>query len=256
MSHCNKICIVFVCNKAYFDKFIYTCNLLITRGNYKGDICLVISNDLQNDNLLQHPLILQNKIQIKYFPEMNENQEFIKTQHNLKRQARWVDRLFQYHKLNLFRSFFKQWNYIFYMDCGITIFSDITPILNEAKPNKLLGHSDAYPMYEWKLSMQFDQTHELFPKLNSLYNLSIDYFQTTIMLYDTSIIEYNTYNNLHQLMLDYPISITNDQGIIALYFTSIKPCYQHLKIRNETTFFYDYLSRDKISPYIILKSLN
>ena len=47
-----SICFVFVCNKNYFSKFINTCNELITNGKYKGDICLVIGNDLLNDDLL------------------------------------------------------------------------------------------------------------------------------------------------------------------------------------------------------------
>jgi hypothetical protein len=58
----------------------------------------------------------------------------------------------------LFNTFFKQWKYIFYLDCGITIFRDISPILNEITENTLLAHSDAYPNYEWKLHCQFDKT--------------------------------------------------------------------------------------------------
>lgn len=252
----NSFCVVFVCNKAYFDKFLYTCNLLVTNGNYTGDICLIIGNDLQNDPLLQSAFFSKYNIKIVYFPEIIVNDKFIETQRNLKRADHWFGKLFQYYKLYLFNTFFKQWNYIFYMDCGITIFSDITPILNEATPNTILGHSDAYPIYEWKLNIQFDQTHELFSTLQSKYNLSIDYFQTTIMLYDTNIIENNTFDDLYKLMLEFPISNTNDQGIIALYFTNCKPLYKQLRIKNDTTYFYDYLSRDKKSPYIMLKSLN
>jgi len=41
------------------------------------------------------------------------------------------------------------------------------------------------------------------------------------MLYDTKIIENDTYDILLNLLIEYPISITNDQGIIALYLTNI-----------------------------------
>jgi hypothetical protein len=249
----STYCCVFVCNKAYFYKFIYTCNLLVTKGNYKGDICLIIGNDLQNDPLLNSDFISTNHIKVIYFPELNIDQNFIKTQRNLKREYHWFGKLFQYHKLYLFHSFFKQWNYIFYIDCGITIFSDITPILNEVKPNVLFAHSDSYPLYDRKLKSQFDNTHPQFFKLQLLYNLSVDYFQTTIMLYDTNIIENNTFDDLYKLMLEFPISITNDQGIISLYFTNVKPHFQQITIKNETTYFYDYLSRDNKLPYIMLK---
>ena len=63
----DKVCVVFLCNKAYFEKFLYTCSLLLQYGQYRGDICLVIGDDLYNSDLLQHPLIVQNKIIVKYF---------------------------------------------------------------------------------------------------------------------------------------------------------------------------------------------
>jgi hypothetical protein len=160
---------------------------------------------------------------------------------------------FQWHKLHLFNTFFKQWDYIFYLDCGITIFSDISPIINEITENTLLAHSDAYPRYEWKLHTQFDKTNtEFFTKLNNTYNLNIDYFQTTTMLYDTKIIKNDTYDNLLKLSIEYPISRTNEQGIIALYFTNIQPLFKQIKIHNEFTYFYDYLSRNN-NKYIMLK---
>lgn len=256
----KKLCVVFVCDKAYFNKFVYTCNQLLTNGKYKGDICLVIGDDLINDKILKNDIIIKNNVIIKYFPNNNFDNDFLHKQYNMNRPPHWFKKLFQYHKLHLFNTFFKSWKYIFYLDSGITIFSDITPIINEIINNKknynsLLAHSDAYPTYEWKLHNQFDKTNNYFSKLNKIYNLNIDYFQTTIMLYDTNIIEENTYNDLYNLMLEYPISITNDQGIIALYFTNIKPYFKQIKINNENTYFYDYLSRNSNNKYIMLKTI-
>jgi hypothetical protein len=118
-----------------------------------------------------------------------------------------------------------------------------------------VAHSDGYPTYQWKLSGQFDHTKpEYFTKLKQKFNLNIDhYFQTTVMLYDTSIITNDTYNNLLALLSEYPICITNDQGIIALYFTLIRPVFKQLKIKNDDTYFYDYLSRNNSYKYIMLK---
>jgi hypothetical protein len=122
--------------------------------------------------------------------------------------------------------------------------------------NTLLAHSDAYPTYEWKLHAQFCKSNsEYFTKLNDTYKLNIDYFQTTIMLYDTKIIKNDTYDNLLKLLLKYPISITNDQGIIALYFTNIEPLFKQIKTNDENKYFYDYLSRNPNNKYIMLKSI-
>jgi len=251
-----EVCVVFLCNKAYFHKFIYTCHQLLTNGKYYGNICLVIGDDLVNDTRLEMDIIKKNKIVVKHFPNIEFSNEFLNIQHKMVRPEHWFKKLFQYHKLYLFDSFFKQWKYIFYLDCGIHIFSDITPIINEKKENTILAHSDAYPTYEWKLHNQFDKTNtEFYTKLNNTYDLNIDYFQTTIMLYDTKIIEQDTFDNLLNLTKEYPISITNDQAVIALYFTNIKPLFKQIKTHNEDTYFYDYLSRNDTNKYIMLKSV-
>ena len=252
----KEVCVVFLCNKAYFSKFIYTCNQLIVNGKYKGNICLVVGDDLHNNELLNCDIIKNNNIIVKYFPNISFSNGFIDIQRKMNRPSHWFKKLFQFHKLHLFNTFFKQWDYIFYLDCGITIFSDISPILSEMTENTILAHSDAYPTYEWKLHNQFDKNNiEYFSKLNTTYNLNNDYFQTTIMLYDTKIIRDDTYNNLLNLLIEYPISVTNDQGIIALYFTNIEPLFKQIKTHNEFIHFYDYLSRNKNNKYIMLKSI-
>jgi len=250
----NNICVVFICNKPYFNKFIHTCNKLINKGKYTGDICLVIGDDLQNSELLEHDIIKTNNIRIKYFPDIKFTEEFLNVFNNIKTDGRNLTKKFQWHKLHLFNTYFKQWKYIFYIDCGMKILSDISPILNEATENTLLAHSDAYPTYEWKLHRQFDKTQETFFKqLNETYNLNIDYFQTGIMLYDTNIIEHDSYDNLYNLALKYPISRTNEQGIVALYFTNIKPLFKQIKTHNEYTIFYDSIRRKPAKKYIMFK---
>ncbi len=250
----DDVCVVFLCNKAYFNKFIYTCNQLITTGKYNGNICLVIGDDLYNSELLNCHVIKNNNIIIKHFPNIQFSNDYLEINNKINTDGRNISKKFQWHKLHLFNIFFKKWNYIFYLDCGINIFSDISPIINTMTKNTLLAHSDAYPTYEWKLQNQFDKTNtEYFTKLNNKYNLNIDYFQTTIMLYDTTIIKNDTYNDLLNLTYEYPISKTNEQGIIALYFTNIQPLFRQIKTHNEHIYFYDYLSRNQNNKYIMLK---
>ena len=155
----TDICVVFVCNKVYFDKFIYTCNQLLTNGKYKGNICLVIGDDLLYDELLDCDIIKNNNIIIKHFPDIKFLNDFLIINNTIYTDGRHLTKKFQWHKLHLFNTFFKQWNYIFYLDCGTTIFSDILPIINEITENTLLAHSDAYPYYEWKLHTQFDKNN-------------------------------------------------------------------------------------------------
>lgn len=246
-------CVVFVCNKKYFHAFMKTCNQLFTYGKYDGDVCLVIGNDLVNDDLLKCDFIIKNKIIIKYFPDITFSNEFLEINRSINATCN-LTKPFQWHKLHLFQTYFKLWDYIFYIDCGMTIFSDITPMLNEVTENTLLAHSDAYPTYEWKLHRQFcNRNKQLYDNLCSTYDLNIDYFQTGIMLYHTNIITNDTFTDLLQLSMKYPISKTNEQGIIALYFTNIKPLFKQIKTNNNETYFYDCLSRNTNNKYIMLK---
>ena len=66
----DTICVVFITNNKYFNKFLQSCNQLITKGNYKNDICLIICDDLKNKNLENNDFIKKNKIIIKYFPTL------------------------------------------------------------------------------------------------------------------------------------------------------------------------------------------
>lgn len=223
--------------------------MLVTKGKYRGDICLVIGDDLVGSDLLNNELIKKHHVIIKHFPDLQFPEVFLEKARNLPN----FGKVFQYHKLHLFNTYFKKWRTILYVDCGMKIYSAISPMLDIKKANTLLAHSDAFPEYSWKLHSQFDQKDERYDELNRNFSLDIDYFQTTMMLYDTNIIQENTFKHLYDLALQYPISITNDQGIIALYFTNVNPVWQQISIQNGKTFFYDYLKRANKTKYIMLK---
>lgn len=249
-SRSGKECVVLLSNKNYFQKFLTTLHSLTTKGKYRGDICLVIGDDLLGSDLLKHDLLVKNHVIVKHFPDLKFSERFFQITKGLPN----IGKLFQYHKLHLFNVYFKRWDTILYIDCGMKIYSNIRPILKIKQPHTLLAHSDAFPQYLWKLEDQFSKNErECYDELCQKFKLDIDYFQTTMLLYDTDIIQEDTFDNLYQLTLEYPISITNDQGIIALYFTNVQPLWKQITLGNEKTFFYDYLKRNKKNKYIMLK---
>ena len=253
MNNKDTFCVVFVSNKKYFNKFIKSCELLRKNGKYNGDICLIIGDDLLNDGLLAHKFMRNNKIIIKYYPDLNLPENLIENMEQAENTELVLKKLFQYHKFYLFDTYFKKWNFIMYLDCGMIIYSNILPIINTKKNNKLLAHSDAYPLYEWKLDREFIKNNKHYDELESKYNLNIDYFQTTMMLYDTSIIEDDTFKKLCDLLFKYPICTANDQSIIALYYTCVKPLFEQIPIQDNRTFYYDFSKRDKTNKYIMIK---
>ena len=245
-------CVVFVCNKNYLNKFKNTLQLLRTKGEYEGDVLLIIGNDLKEQ---ENELKKNYNIQVKYFPDIVFSDYFYKINNNIKSDGRHKIKKFQWHKLHLFNTFLKKWDYIFYIDCGMKIFRPVQPLIDSKKEKKMLAHNDAYPtqLGKWKLSLQFDKTNILFKELEKEYNLEIDYFQTTIMLFDTNIINENTYYELFNLTNKYPISRTNEQAIIALYYTNIDDKWKQIQIQDEEQYYYDCMRRDNNKPYIMHK---
>ena len=101
----------------------------------------------------------------------------------------------------------------------MNIHNDINPIINIRPDKKIFARADGFPNYEWKLSSQFDVSQEIYTKLSDIYNLErTDYFQTGLMYFDTNIVEESTFDEIISLVEKYPISITNEQGILNLYF--------------------------------------
>lgn len=259
-------CVAFVCNFRYLDKFFDTCNALIYVGDYSGPIVLLVGDDINVRALsllpffTKHPQILirqEPDIVLKSIKQINETNA---------KCDKFGYKLFQYHKFYLFTPFFKQWDYVFYIDCGAKIYDCIAPILACAKHGHLVAHSDAYPTYKWTLKDQF---------LGSITE-NCDYFQTTIMLYSTEIIDSKgiedsqpkgtkfptgpkgiedsplgaTFQNLCSLAEKHHDSRTNDQGIINLAFMNQ---WSQIPLGDERKYYYDFCVRHNDKPYIMTK---
>jgi len=266
----EKVAAAFLCNRAYYSQFRYTCYLLVTCGKYKGDVVLVIGDDLYDieANRFMYDddeFIKKYNIIIKYFPDYQFSDAFLQQQKSLARDTYWFEKRFQFHKFNLFDVFFKQWTYVFYMDCGIHIYADVNPILRERRQNTILANRDGLdgesaawcvpetPGQGLKIGDQFIKTEPQYEVLRQSYDMKMPYFQTTVMLYHTDIINEKTVGELYDLLFKYSISITNDQAIIALYFTQVNPYWVQLRRKNEDVYFYDYV-RCVDKDYIMLKS--
>ena len=250
----KKHCTVLLTNDAYFNKMLHTLQGILN-FEYNTDIVVVIGDDLKDSDKLNHPTIIQNNVIIKYFSDIKFSEEFDSKFHTLKRTSNWVQRKFQYHKFNIFNTFFKQWKFIFYIDSGATVLNSIDIMFNAKRSGKFCAHSDAYPNNPWFLKRQFDDSVSFFSEMYDLYNLEIDYPQTTVMLFDTELINEHTFNELYSLAERWPISLTNDQGIIALYFASIKNTWEQIQLGDEKYWYYDFSIRDNKldKPHIVVK---
>lgn len=255
MNPSSKEAVCFVADFRYLYKnFTRVYKELREKGKYKGDI-LIITN-LLTPAFLINKVRKKNKVYIYRFKNIKFNKTTETSLNNLNvKTNRHTEKNFQWNKLYLFHKKIKKWKFILYIDINMSIHHDINPILNIKPENRLFARADGYPEYIWKLSSQFDKSSKYYKKLSNNFNLDrTDYFQTGLMYFDTEIINESTFTEIVNLVNKYPLTITNEQGILNLYFLFINKKYEELEtfINNKLTYFYWMLDEKEV---IITKSL-
>lgn len=255
MNNFSQTAVCFVSDFKYLYKNFYRIHdQLRTKGKYKGDIVVITSflsptfliKDIRKDNRVS---VLRFK-RIKFDRKTDKSLKNLNVSHN-----RHIYKNFQWNKLHLFNRRIKKWNYVLYIDINMSIHHDINPILDIKPINKIFARADGFPEYSWKLSTQFDETQKIYKKLSKKFDLQrTDYFQTGLMYFDTKIITESTYNELISLVKKYPITTTNEQGILNLFFLFIDNKYEELEsyVDGKLTYFYWKLNNEEV---IITKSL-
>lgn len=258
---CMKdFCVILMFDQKFLKKSWVTIQQLRQIGKYKGDICCIIANNLQDR---QEMLYKDANTIILTFPQYDTSP--IRNDSRKASDLGFVSfpmkaKMIHYHKFYAFHKYFRD-NYrkCFYIDTNTQIYKSIEKMSSLDCTGKLLAHSNAYPDYHEgdKMYTQFDKViyPDLYAELNELYDLNVDHFQATVMLYDTSIIEYNTFDTLVWMAYRYVNCKTNDQGILNLYFGCIKHCWQQFPIKDEQTYYYDFYTRGELTPqdYIMVK---
>ncbi len=234
------VCVVgdFQFLRKYFKKFV---NNVREEGQYEGDV-VVITSKLT-------PVFLFRLLNFKniYFLKFKKIKFDKKTDETLKNldtgvePNRHINKNFQWNKLHLFDNDLKKWDFIFYIDINMTIHKNMNSLFKLKPINKIFANEDSSSHEEWTLGGQFDNTNPIYKDLDGNYDLKIkNYFQSGILYFDTNIIEISTKSNILELVTKYPISKTNEQGILNIYFLYIKKLYEVMpqKVDGLTTYSY------------------
>ncbi len=251
MKKNNKLAIAVVGDFKYLRKHLLSfVNEVRKIGKYKGEIIVITS--FFTPTIFFQFFLRDRNIKIYRFRKIKFSKNTNKELNNIKipgKPNRHRTKKFQWHKFHLFDQKLKNWDKIFYIDINMRIHFDIEPILKLNPENKLFARADSYPDYDRDLSSQFFKESTYYEKLNKNYNLSRkDYFQTGLMFYDTEIIKSDTKDNLIKLSEEFPLSSTNEQGIMNLHFGFEENNYQELDINvgEYKTYFYWMIKGEKI----------
>jgi hypothetical protein len=248
--------LVLMTNESYSARCVRTVWECRNIGKYLGDIVIISHPELQENtgyiqtcaSLRATPVFLP-LIDIRDILAKIHERPF---QHSI--DGRETTKTFQWQKLQIFNTYFKKWKKLFYVDAGMKIIQDINIFFTCIKPNSMLAHCDGYPEYQWTLGDKFDKHSrpEVYAELEKQFCLTTMNYQSTILLFHTDTIQSDTVEKIVQLANKYPISLTNEQGIINLYFLDI---LSQVPLFRENRFLYDFCERFGIhgSRYTMLK---
>jgi hypothetical protein len=229
------------------DRFIFE---LRNEGKFNGNLLIITS--VFTPTFLIRSIRKDKNIIVKRFRKIRFSRNAENILRNLdtgKEPNRHLSKRFQWHKLHLFDSKIKKWRYVFYLDINMKIHSDINLILIKKPENKLYARSDSYPEYKRLLSSQFDNMQTKYKSLSSEYDLNTSkYFQTGVMYFDTLIINSYTKKRILDVVERFPISTTNEQGILNIFFKYIENRYTELdtEVEDYLTYYYWLVKNKKI----------
>jgi hypothetical protein len=224
-------------------------------GKYRGDIVVIVGDDLR----AAMPAIAGSRLRVtpQYFPELDRSEALAMVKKAPHTSEVVFSKPFQFHKVHIFDAFFKQWKKVLYVDTKMRVFNPIRPLLELDCENSLIAHSDAFPDYTSTLESQFNTKDfpDLTKEIDALVPLESDYFQTTMILYDTAIISETTVQEMVNLSLKFLNSNTNEQAIINLWTQARKLWTKLPTSPTEGKLLYDFCEREPLSArdYVFLK---
>lgn len=249
-----------VASQTYLDKAFGTIRQARSVGKWTDDVVLIIPNDvtLSDENRRIVDLL---RVMIRVVRPKNLSRIIgFWERHSTHPQYDYLTkRPGLYLKYNVFDTYFKQWDTVAYLDAGAVVLGDFGRIKTSCEPRGwLYAHCDGYPTYEWKLGCQF--AFDVFdPReahmMKRKYAMGCDYFQSTLMIFSSSILEPGLPDKLFALHERYPISTTGDQAILNLYFLLERGLWRPLPVRDDRGFLYDFHERDgcTANDYVVLK---
>jgi hypothetical protein len=157
---------------------------------------------------------------------------------------RHYGKIYQWDKLQVFTPYFKQWERVVFLDAGLRVFDVVQPLLDLPWQGKLLAPDDADPYdnggrFERQLDLKANP--EATARLIECYGseiLSQRYFNNCLFVFDTQLIDRSTLAMLQQDMVDYPIFMCNETGLMNVFFTYGRKCWSPLPQRTGTKYLF------------------
>lgn len=236
---------VLVSDYGYFSKAKKTIIDLRTVGKWEGDIVLVTIDFNLNKNFSDFY-----NVQEKKFPTINQKHDlcsFLNYSPFLDTiDGREISKLNQWEKLHVFDEYFKKWKRIVFLDAGLRVLHNVhDSILKLDYRNSFLAPDDGgnyvnLPNPDKLFKTQVSHTYykRLHDSLNSFGGKDIleeSYFLNCIWVYDTSILDICSKQEMVDGILLHPICKTNEMTMMNLFIHFKHRLWKRFPVRVDET---------------------
>jgi hypothetical protein len=236
----KRICVVTYTDSNYLYRAKKTIEDIRINGQFFGDLVVITDGLFQIDPRY----ILRMNLTVKEYPDIDTSQLIPKILHHPfnDTDGRELKKLKQWNKFYVFDTFFKQWDFVLFVDAGLRIFDKIDFFYPQFREDSIVAMDDGHPEFTKKFTSQIELSNTpIVDKLRSIYDINSNYFLNCIFLFDTCLITDTTLPDLITLMNEYPICKTNEMAIMNIYFhKNWSP--MNIYLRNRVLF--DWTERD------------
>lgn len=219
---------VLVTDEAYLYRTKKTIIDLRSMGQWHGDLVLInVGINKINPNFLDFYNITE-----KRFPHIEEKNELVKKLNYNKFMdsidGREISKTNQWEKLHVMDPYFKQWDRVVFLDAGLRVLDDVyDSILQLDYKGKFMAPDDGgnYVMLPNPDKLFTTQVSQSIPKhietlkedFPNVKDLMEPYFLNCIWVYDTSILDICSKDEMIDGILKYPVCKTNEMTLMNLY---------------------------------------
>lgn len=216
---------VLVTDEAYLYKTKKTIIDLRSTGQWHGDLVLININVLH----LNKTFTDFYNITVKTFPEINEKKTLMNSLHYSPFldtiDGREINKINQWEKLHVMDNYFKQWNRVVFLDAGLRVLSSVhESVLKLNFVGKFLAPDDGgnyLPNPNKKFKTQISQSFKkrVFDLQEEFGQgiLEESYFLNCMWVYDTSILDIVSKEEMIEGMVKFPVCKTNEMALMNLY---------------------------------------
>ena len=135
---------------------------------------------------------------------------------------RHIKKLYQWDKFFVFSDYFRKWKRVVFLDAGMRVLDTVQPLLDIPYEGKFLAPDDSDPYdngRRFHIQFDFNADPDTTVRLFTDYPADVfhkKYFLNCIFVYDTSILDVVTMDDLFHAMNDYPIAKCNEMTIMNL----------------------------------------